>query len=173
MTSLRLQLSDVSINQTEETVHLFNPLKHLAEGIFKVNISISWFLSFKISHDIILSVKVFSALALNNYTNSAPKGLKYICFCFPKQKKILCSFPKQVKIYYFVSITKNIWFVFPSKRKYCVVFPRKLKYITFFVLTSKNFILWFDISAFVFPSKKKICICFSKARKNLLVCFCK
>ena len=38
---------------------------------------------------------------------------------------IFC-FPKQIKIYNFVSATEKIFFfVFPSKSKYCFVFPSK------------------------------------------------
>ena len=59
-------------------------------------------------------------------------------------------FPKQIKIFYSVSASKNkSVFVFPSKRKYCAVFPSKYKSITekkylCFSQTKENIVLFFQ-----------------------------
>ena len=70
--SLRLQLSYVSINQYRGNSTFISSIETLerVKGVFKVIISIF--------NDIILSVKIVSALAKNHYTNSAPKGLTMV-----------------------------------------------------------------------------------------------
>ena len=76
---------------------------------------------------------------------------KYVFFCFPKQKKI----------FGFLSTSKNLSvIVFPSKRKYFVVFS-SIK-IFRFVSASKN------ISLVVFQGKRKY-FCFPK--QNIILDF--
>ena len=80
MSSLGLHLPDVSVNQYRDNSRPVKPTKKFREfyGVSKAFISISCLVFCKVCHCILLSVKRYSAVAQNHYTNSAPKGLKVL-----------------------------------------------------------------------------------------------